>query len=507
MAYFDPQTRLYKPGLYTWDSLVLETWDSALTWEDYTGSYTSSVGVPDLTYTTDIIDFGRVTWVNPLCSVQSSGTHVIKVYAAESIDSSSALPGDPVIDTSDSTARIDGVYGRYFQFVVEVFDGADSYIRSIQTDITAEEQSESISGDSATHGGSISQRIAPITKEYSRLTAVTGNAVATDNKIPLITVGALTEPTQPRYKVYNIIDVEPGDSSTVIGIKDLINNTTITTLAGTPHTDERTAVWDSPVASIGFNTVTPDSVGQYYGEGAFATDTDDSISISMTGLGLGTGDWTIQGWHKVWASNGYSETDPGYAHPNYFLELLNSSNEGVRFRTTTDAGTLEFEYEFDNSGTWNSLGYGGGRADYDGEFQEGKWQFWRIRRSGNTLYVAFSGDATTVSETSKATSISGYDLSNVGDAWTLKLGDLGSTDPAVLWLNDVKISTDNDSTANKPTAEFVTDSNDVFYMNGVSQYPILDIPARVSLTDAEVNLVIRGLPKMIVNAQGNIVEQ
>ena len=494
MAYFDTTSGKLLPQKYSWDSLVLETWDSAINWDDYTGSYTSSVGVPDITFTTQIMDNGTLSWVNPLCSVESSGTHVIKVYAAESIDSSSLLPGDPVIDTSDSTTRIPGVYGRYFQFRVEVFDGADSYISQVRTDISTQEQIESISGNSSDHGGSQLERIVPITKEYSTLTAVTGNAQATSNKIPIITIGSLGEPTEPRYTVWNMVDIQSGDSSTVLGVGDTSgNNTTITTLSGSPAIDERSYKW-SP-ASIQFNVVNPNG-GLYYGSGTTITDTDDAISIPMSGIPSATGqDFTIQGWVKIWGRYaGIDPIDPQYAHPEYFLQLGDGGTNGIRLRSDTSSGKIRFQYEYNNTSTWTDIDTIYGTPDL-----EGSWHYFRVRKANSGIHVAIGNTEVFISGTDDTTwgDVSGF---------TLQLGDLGSVDDAALWMDDIKISKTSENIA-EPGAEFVLDSDDMFYMNGAQSIIYADIPANINRTDAQVNIVVTGLPKMIIDSQGNIVEQ
>ena len=452
MAYFDPQNNTFKPQLYDWDSLVLETWDSAITWEDYTGSYTSSAGVPDLVYTTEIIDNQRLAWVNPLCEVQSSGTHVIKVYAAESIDSSSLLPGDPVIDTSDSTTRIPGVYGRYFQFRVEVFDGADSYISQVRTDISTQEQIESITGDSATHPGTTAMRYAPITKEYSVLTSVTGLAKASTGVIPFLTVGSLTDPTQPRYNVYNITST---DSSTLqASVGDFTGNKTVTNVGATIETGFGQYKW----APYGILT---DSNKYFEFDG-----------LGVTGTG-GQGDFCLEGWIKV-------DTDA-----DYFLKLEDSAYD-YRLRTVGEStGTIILQYSKDGGANWaGSLS--ASSTDY---------VHWQIQKNSNTIFLTFDG----------ATQNGGYTANNPWDMdnMTISIGCFGT---GLVYHDDIQYS-DGVRSTTTPTAEFIADANTLCLINGNTTAVVITSGTQLSLTDAEVTLHITGLPKMVVNAQGNIVEQ
>jgi len=234
--YYDPDLRKLKPILYTWSTGA--TWDDLIDWHIGDGGAISSVGVPDIEYFTAIEDFGRVADINPLCTVNAVGEVVIKVYAATSIDSSSLLPGDPVIDTSDSSQDPQGVRARYFQFKVEVFtlpgeDLADTSISRVVTKLKATQQTEYIQGDSSSHSGTVDQRIAPITQNYSKISSLIGTAEYTDtgtdsagavglpyanddyvssgyfvtttadsSEIPVVIVRDLTDRTQPKYAVF-----------------------------------------------------------------------------------------------------------------------------------------------------------------------------------------------------------------------------------------------------------------------------------------------------------------
>jgi hypothetical protein len=180
----------------------------------------------------------------------------VKVFAADQIDSSSALPGDPVVNAGQSSA-VAGIRGRYFQFQVEVTALADSTlgeqanIQSITTVINTQTQSEIVSGHSDTHSGTTAERIVPITKTYSKILALQGTALydgtgqdsaggvgtgeslldpslqyievgesdgadyvedsyilqggsdqADDSEIPVVVIRSLADATQPKYTVF-----------------------------------------------------------------------------------------------------------------------------------------------------------------------------------------------------------------------------------------------------------------------------------------------------------------
>ena len=116
-TFYNTETRRLELVKYTWADLTgLDTWETGVSWDDFTGGFVSSGG-DTIEYMTDIIDLGRVDYVNPLCTVQTNNNFSVHVYAADQIDSSSLLPGDPVI-IGRQNQILQGVRGRYFQFKI-----------------------------------------------------------------------------------------------------------------------------------------------------------------------------------------------------------------------------------------------------------------------------------------------------------------------------------------------------------------------------------------------------
>lgn len=176
-TYYDAQAGSLKPVLYTWDDTndSSANWDNATSWHNWLNvSITSTPGTPDISFTTQIVDFGRIADINPLCSVVAVGTVNIKVYVADQIDSSSQLPGDPEI-TGGQSQTLSGVRGRYFQFQIDI-EGTNPSISRVVSILKGTKQVEYIQGDSASHSGTTSERIAPITQEYSLITSLHGTA-------------------------------------------------------------------------------------------------------------------------------------------------------------------------------------------------------------------------------------------------------------------------------------------------------------------------------------------
>lgn len=464
MAYFDPQLNVLKPELYTWDDTndSSANWANASTWEDWLGTYSATAGEPDLVFTTDIIDFGRLTNINPLCTVVSSGTHVIKVFAAEQIDSSSLLPGDPVIDTSDSTVAIPGQYGRYFQFRIEVFDGAESFIRSVTTDLNSQEQSESFVGNSNTHPGTTSMRYAPITKEYSKLTALTGNAKATTTQIPIVTVGSLDDNTQPRYKVYTVAQMV--DSSTVEGeVTDVSANNKGLTVNGA-SVSTATFKW-SP-----------------YGVNFTANQNIQFDGIGVAGSPAGIGDFTLEGWIKI-----IDDAD-------YFLKISDSAND-YRLRTTQDsAGLAQLEYSTNGGSTYTTAKSVASTTDFI---------YWNLVKNSNTISLRWGSTGTAIN--------GGFESNNNWDMDNMII-EIGADGTGEYFFDDIRYSKEDRYFAgfSAPSTNFIDDSNTLLLVNGAtddSTIVIQELQPLVQATDAEVSIHVRGLPKMVISAEGNIVEQ
>jgi len=454
--YYDPDSRSIKRVVYTWD----DTNDSSTSWEDLTewetgtgGLYTLGAGDP-ITFRSEIKDFGRVADVNPLCSVVAVGTVNIKVFAADNIDSSSQLPGDPVI-IGGQAQTLQGVTGRYFQFLVEVTDESDALaeIVSVRTDLNSVEQTESITGDSATHGGSQTMRLAPLTREYSKLTALQGQGEATQFIVPLVTVGSLTDPTQARYRVWNLIGGTV-DSSTVPGIiKDFVEPSpkSISKLGGANGTDNHSK-W-----------------------GDYSIYLPDNGAIRFDGGGVTTGDFNMQAWVKI-------ETDGGY----FFKVSGTSPSFDFRVKSVTDSTGVEFYYSINGGSSYVSMGTDTSGSDF---------YYFYLNKNSNTLNLNVGATGVT-----PYISNNNWDMSNATFEWGGNY--VGSGD---YYVDNIRYS-DITRSFSTPTAEFIIDSDTVALVDVEAQSEEFLVPA-VTATDAVVNLVVRGLPKLVSDDDGNIVEQ
>lgn len=199
--YIDKKTGKLKPITYTWDQwgsifLGTEDWDDtndltalgSYTWDDVNqGGFVSSIGFPSLTFTSEIIDLGKITHVNPLTQITTDGNQgsvygngiQVQVFAANAIDSSSDLSvqADQTLDTgnpdlSPPITIAQPLQGRYFQYKVSLYGNAFCEIQSVQTKLHSTLQHEFITADTSSHEGSSVARILPLNKKFSTILAI-----------------------------------------------------------------------------------------------------------------------------------------------------------------------------------------------------------------------------------------------------------------------------------------------------------------------------------------------
>ena len=513
--YFDPTTGTIKRQVYSWSDLGAglyvaddyvvdgyvvgdassDSWGDLTDWDTGTGSlYTLTSGDP-IIFRSEIKDVGRITDVNPLCTVAATGLVNVKVFAANTIDSSSLLPGDPVINGGQEQ-RLYGVRARYFQFLVEVQDDSAELaeIRSVETELNTERQEEFVIGDSATHDGTIDERIAPLELNYSKLIHLGGNAKQTLEDAPFITIGDLTiSPAEPRYTVHKVQrNVTVPDSSTNIGITDQTQQTSIVLQSGHPQTTTRTYKWHP--ASIEFNVVNADSgTGFFYGRNISVTDTNDSIRFTTTGITEPSDnrDFTIEGWVKIAAELATDENDPGYKHPEYFVELVNNSGDFIRLNSQTALGKIQFVANYNGASSTTIF-----TATSNATNPEGDWHYFRIRRASNTVFAAIGSTEVQIATGNNWNLNSGH--INAGD-----LGTASANAGAALYIDDLRFSETNITAV--PTAPLTADANTLTLVTGALVTTTTESVTDVVTTDAEVNLHIVGMPSIRSDEDGNIV--
>jgi len=487
-SYFDSTDQSLKIVEYTWDELSTETWADYTDWQQGSVNFGSLSGIgdatPDIEYFTNIIDFGSKAWVNPLCTVDAVGDVNIKVFSSET-QPSDFITGDPGIDAQKNLS-LSAIYGRYFQFKVEVFSSSvgQAQLNKVNTTLSSRTQSEFFQESSTLHNGTTEMRYPTLANTYSKILAVNGHArlVDTDDSTPLLVTGI-------------------GDRSD--------NAITITNSGGVDAVED---VYKYEPAALRFNDNT----------GSALTDTDDNLTFSMSSTGITTGDFQIDFWYKpvkqTWL-DGIS-SPPNYAHSPYFFHL-DTAGTDIYLRTGTANGNLEIEYSL-NGSTWTSTGtfvQGGGPSS--------DWYQFKVARDNGTLKFKFHNIGT-VSAGSYTQDIS---------TATMRLGDLGgNATVGNFYIDDFRISDifrapgspGGPNFDNISGAEPILDSNTQFLLTGQTSnvtpgqtnVPVITVGALTDNTqaryaiyrssgqvvDADVALQVVGLRALSSDSNGNIIE-
>lgn len=478
-AYFDTDTRSIKRKVYEWadaDGTAGNQWDDLTSWETGTGSYYTLQSGDPLTYLTPIQDYGRIAYINPTCTADVVGDNKkIEVFVADSIDSSSQIGGEAAIEVTGPNQVLNGTYGRYYQFRISVDDTTTQLaeIFSVRTDLSNNLQQEIVVGDSSTHSGTIAARIAPLTKEYSRIAGVVGNAKATSGVTPYVTIGNNT--SQAVYTVYDFTEPLAGDSSTITTIADYTGQVTITE-HGSVSAVEDEYVWQP--SSVRFNT----------NNGANAvTDTNDKISFTAPSTST---PYTYEMWKKIWQNPGTSA--PGLEHSEYFIKIPTTTTE-IRMRTNTDSSKVRLDISTDGGSTWINGPVGNSNIG---------WKHIALVSDTNFLLVFVDG----VRQVFPGVAFNQIAHSGLPSG-TVEIGDLG-TSAGNWWMDDFRISNYQRYSTNFSTpGEFVEDVNTKMLINGVQEIVTGGVAASIQPVDAVVNLLITGLPKLISDSNSDIREE
>lgn len=146
--------------------LSSNTWDDLTNgWDTYTTDWYYTPSLP-LTYTTPVVDAGRIDNFNYLCQVAATHPVDITVKYGNTVDSSGgAIDSPTTVNVTPGTTSLSGANARYFEFTISV-NYADSAgageiptISSVETNLSSEIRTISINGvDSSTLSGSAGER-------------------------------------------------------------------------------------------------------------------------------------------------------------------------------------------------------------------------------------------------------------------------------------------------------------------------------------------------------------
>ncbi len=167
----------FAEGIY--QPLSTQTWANLTNgWDTYTDGWNLTPTLP-LTYTTDIIDYGRIEKVLPLTLVNKTGVMTTTIVYGDTVDSSGGT-----IDSSTSLVvnvgdTVSAIKARYFQFTFSLNFGDSAgaeptpNITSITTDLNAEKVTASFDSIvSSSLGGSTGQRELVLDQPISPTVAV-----------------------------------------------------------------------------------------------------------------------------------------------------------------------------------------------------------------------------------------------------------------------------------------------------------------------------------------------
>ena len=480
-GYFDNSDGTIKIIEYTWADINTnsETWADLTSWQSGSDAYGFSPidDVADIEFFTAVLDLGRKDWVNPLCSVDAAGDVNVKVFASETA-TSDTIPGDPVIN-GQTGQTFDAVYGRYFQFKVEVFSNSaeEAQLNNVQTNLSTSKQTEFFSEDSTNHNGTTDMRYPTLVNEYSKVLLVNGAArlVDTDDSTPLL----------------------------VTGIADRSDNAISINNSGV-EADETNYKFEP--AALRFN--------EYDGNQTL-TDNNDKIDFNLTGTGITTGEFTIDFWFQpfkmTWLDS--ISSPPNYRHGDYFFHL-DTAGTDLYLRTKTANTHLGLEYSFDGS-TWNA---------YAQEFTFGSapgddWYHIKVSRgSNNYLKLKLHNLTTHNIDTNYTETLSGA---------TMNFGDLAGFN--FFYSDDFRVSSTDRIGDGIPGAEPIITTDTQFLLTGQqsnvpvgqTNVPIVTVGALTDKTqaryaiyrssgaavDAFVSLQVTGLPKLSSDDAGNLVQE
>ncbi len=483
-GYFDNSDGTIKIIEYTWADINTngETWADLPSWQSGSDAYGFSPidDVADIEFFTAVLDLGRKDWVNPLCSVDAAGDVNVKVFASETA-TSDTIPGDPVIN-GQTGQTFDAVYGRYFQFKVEVFSNSaeEAQLNNVQTNLSTSKQTEFFSEDSTNHNGTTDMRYPTLVNEYSKVLLVNGAArlVDTDDSTPLL----------------------------VTGIADRSDNAiSITNSGGVDAVED---VYKFEPAALRFNDNT----------GSALTDTDDNLQFSLTDTGITTGEFTIDFWYQpvkmTWLDS--ISSPPNYAHSPYFF-YLNTAGTDLYLRTKSANTHLGLDYSFDGS-TW----YAYAQEFTFGSGPSNDWYHIKVSRgSNNYLKLKLHNLTTHNIDTNYTETFSGT---------TMNIGDLGgNATVGNFYIDDFRISSTDRIGDGIPGAEPIITTDTQFLLTGQqsnvpvgqTNVPIVTVGALTDKTqaryaiyrssgaavDAFVSLQVTGLPKLSSDDAGNLVQE
>jgi hypothetical protein len=205
-GYFDSDSNAYlTKGTQTWSSYA--TWTAFTEWA---GTASST-----LQFTTTVYDLGRVDWVNTLLEINASLPANVNISYGNSLDSAGAIVSATTYAVIPNQNPVSALYGRYFQFEINLSQDSAGDTPPIIFSITPELRTQLNTVTQAdivtsTLSGSVGQRNLTFNVNTGKIVNILTQAhiqnlgdSALDNEVPLILVNKSTTPV-----VLNIFDAD-----------------------------------------------------------------------------------------------------------------------------------------------------------------------------------------------------------------------------------------------------------------------------------------------------------
>ena len=205
-GYFDISNSVYvTKGTQTWSSYA--TWTAFTQWQ----------GTPSSTlqFTTQVYDLGYVDFVNTLLSISASLPASTNISYGTTVDSAGAIVGATTYSVTPGQTPVNALYGRYFQFQINLAQSSAADIAPSISNITPSFSTTlrtitQADINTSTLSGSVGQRNLTFNVNTGKITNILTQAhiqnlgdSAQDNEVPIVLVDKSSTPV-----VLNIFDAD-----------------------------------------------------------------------------------------------------------------------------------------------------------------------------------------------------------------------------------------------------------------------------------------------------------
>ena len=208
-----PGTGYYDSATQTYLTKGTQTWASYATWT----AFTEWQGTPSSTlqFTTEVLDAGTVDYFNTTLFVNASLPISTTIYYGETVDSAGAIVSASSESVTPNDSSVPALYGRYFQFEINLAQSSASDVAPIIFNITPGLSNTKITVTQAdintsTLTGTVGQRNLTFNISTGKIVNILTQAhiqslgdSAQDSEVPIVLVDKSSTPV-----VLNIFDAD-----------------------------------------------------------------------------------------------------------------------------------------------------------------------------------------------------------------------------------------------------------------------------------------------------------